>query len=139
VKRWAWLAIVPLTCTLLCGRHEASAKDVRSVLAESASLASESEIFIEYVGQGRSTQKFARGHLQCLLTEIEQTYQEVSRLHSEPSLMNVLEVDCAQLRLLEFELNNLSSDLERDSSAQNASAKRIQEIRITLQKLKSSL
>jgi hypothetical protein len=139
MKRRAWLAIVPLTCTLACGRHEASAKDVRSVLAESASLASESETFIEYVGQRRSTQKFARGHLQYLLIEIEQTYQEASRLHSIPSLMNALEVDRAQLRLLEFELNNVSSDLKRDSTAQNASAKRIQGIRITLQKMKSCL
>lgn len=139
LKSLAWLAIVPLACMMACGRHEASANEVRSALARSVSLASESEIFIDYLSQGRSTDTFAHGHLHYLRDEIEKTFQETSKLHPDQALMNAVNVDRAQLRLLALEIDGASRDLEQGGQALNASAKRIREIRITLQHMSSFL
>jgi hypothetical protein len=123
---------------MACGRQEASLEDLRAALTKSVSLASETETFVEYQSQGRSTINFAAGHLHYLRGEVDRTSQEVSKLHSDPARMNAVSVDLAQLRLLEEQIDAACRNLKQ-SSAQNATAARIREIRIILQQTSSSL
>jgi hypothetical protein len=138
MNKRAWFAMVPVTCLLACGGSTASVEDVQSELAKSVSLASEAEMFVEYLGQGRSTAYFAEGHLHYLRDEVNRTTQEISDLHSDPGLMKVLNIDRAQLRLLEGEIDAASQNVGQ-SRALYLSAKRIREIRILLQQTSSSL
>lgn len=134
----AWLAMVPVACLLACGGSKASVEDVRSTLAKSVSLASETEIFVEYSGQGRSTLNFAQGHLHNLRNEVDRTVQEISDLHSDPRLMKVLNVDRDQLRSLGVEIDLASRNIEQPGALES-SAKRIREIRAVLLQTSSSL
>lgn len=135
------LLALPLVLLLGCGHKQASRSEVQSALLKSISLASESEIFIQYLGQGRSTSNFALGHLQYLRDEITRTISDNSKLNTPPSpapLTNALAIDNFQLRSLQQEI-----DASRQSSGQpgalDTSAQRIRQIRITLQKVNSSL
>ena len=131
-------AVSPLVLLLGCGQKQASRREVQSALLKSISLASESEIFIQYLGQGRSTSNFALGHLQYLRDEITRTISDNSKLNTPPLLSNALVIDNAQLRSLQQEID-ASRQRSEQPSALDTSAQRIREIRSALQKANSSL
>ena len=132
------LATIPVVLLLACGNKQASRDEVQSALRKSSSLAYETEIFVQYISQGRSTRYFALGHLQHLRDEVNRANRDISNLSAPPTLMNALNVDRVQLEAL-GELIDDSCRTPGQSSALDASLKRIRDIRIALQRASSSI
>jgi hypothetical protein len=132
------LAIVPVILVLGCGRKEMTREDLKSDLKQSISLASEAETFVTYIGHGRSTSGFASGHLDYLSDEVKRNAQELSNVNASPDLMNLLNIDRVQLKLLAAQLENVKRHLE-EPTILAASEEQIRKTRVTLVQASSSL
>lgn len=131
-------SLVLFACLVGCQGRNASREDVQSALKESVSLASEAEIFVDYLGQRRSTSRFAAGHLKYLHDEINRRSQEISNLRPDPDLVKPLNVERVQLRLLAVQIDQVSRNLEQPSVLKWP-AKEIHEIRSVLLRTSDSL
>ena len=134
----ATLLALPLLVLLGCGTKQASRSEVHSAILKSISLASETEIFVQHVEEGRSTSQFALGHLQYLRDEVNRTGSANAKLNAPVPLVNVLAVDHSELSSLQREIDASRQSLGQPSGL-DASLKRIREIRIALQKADASL
>ncbi|MES2220164.1 MAG: hypothetical protein V4587_04275 [Acidobacteriota bacterium] len=132
------LVMAPVTLLLACGKQQASRDDVHSDLIKSISLASESETFVRYLRQHRSTYYFASGYLNDLLNEVNRTAKELSNLNASPDLMDALNVDRVQLSLLAVQIDNVDRHLQQ-ADVLAASEDQIRKIRMSLVQANSSL
>lgn len=72
----AFLALVALTC---CSRQKPISQDeLQSKLRSAASIAAETGTFLDYVGQNRPTNQYAKGHVEYLSCELAHTAKELS-------------------------------------------------------------
>lgn len=73
----------PLACLALialsaCSRQKPlSREELESKLRSSASIAAEAGTFLDYVEQKRATNHYAKGHLEYLASEVDQTAEEL--------------------------------------------------------------
>lgn len=137
--RWGILPVaLPVFLLMGCGSRQASRSDVQSDLRQSASLACETEMFVEYLSQGRSTYYFALGHLQNLRDEVNRSVEELSGVKASPPLMKALDFDAGQLRLLQEQIDDVRRNVGQPGGLDNY-MERIRGIRIALQQANSSL
>ena len=84
----AALLLIPLLLLLAaCSRQRRiTADDLRSDLTSAISFAAETEIFIDFVRQGRSTDNYADGHLQYLSDELNRSASELHESTPEAAI-----------------------------------------------------
>jgi hypothetical protein len=122
-----------------CSRPKTISRDeLRSDLLAAVSLASETELFIEQLQEGRATPAFAASHLDYLHKEASRSTDELRQAHADERMAGALENDHAQLDSLAMMLADLkekSVDKESLSAARQQAAK----IRMILEHAKSEL
>lgn len=75
----AALALVVLATLTSCSRQEHLTRDeLKSKLRLAASIAAETNTFIDYVEQKRATSQYAKAHLEYLASELRDTTKELS-------------------------------------------------------------
>jgi type IV pilus biogenesis protein CpaD/CtpE len=133
----ATVAIAILLCG--CSRQKiVSPDDLRSDLTAAISLASETETFIDYVGQQRATSNFTEGHLAYLAQTARQSAKE---LHSSTPVGSIAQQFSATQKAIDalaYQLATMRYQLARSPSAAD-STRNLGGIRQTLQQIKASL
>ena len=88
-----------------CSRHKVlTADDLRSELFSASSYASEVEMFIDYVRQGKATKRFAHAHALQLAQEIAHSEQELADVTPRPQDAKSFQSCRAELDFLRREL-----------------------------------
>ncbi len=122
-----------------CSRHKAIDRNaMRSEIKSAVSLAAESEMFIDYVRQRRSTRAYAMGHAVYLEKIVNQSLKELHQAIPGPDTANAYRECQTQLDLLRHELSAIPAALGRDD-AMAAAGQRIGNARERLEKAGSSL
>jgi len=102
------IAITLLTLALAgCSHKTLDSSDLSSTLRATASLAAEADVFIEYLGSGRPTSTFARGHAEYLVEELEDERSDLEGASVAASLRPALERCRTQQEQLGRELRRL--------------------------------
>ena len=134
-------AIVPFTIILLlacCSRQQRlSRDDLHSQLTSAASLASETELFLEYVQQNRSTRAYAQGHTDDLTAEVKRSAEELRDHSVSPELEPSLDLCRTQLELLANTLSDLQPGFANPNTLAAAKEK-LRKIEEALQNADSS-
>jgi len=92
-----------------CSHKALDSKDLSSRLRATSSLATEADVFIEYLGTGHATSTFARGHAEYLAQELEDERRDLEGASAGASLRSALALCQAQQEQLARELRRLPS------------------------------
>lgn len=122
-----------------CSRHKTLTRDdLRFEIVSAKSLATETEMFLDYVGQKRATKHYAQGHIDYLAEEVENSrreLQESSPVQGEEGALGKLR---AQSDALNAELYSVRGKLD-DQAALATAKKHIATILQSLDDANSSL
>jgi hypothetical protein len=78
VKKVAPLACLALAALTSCScQKPISQIELQSKLRSAASIAAETGTFIDYIGQNRATDQYAKGHVEYLSSELTHTAKEL--------------------------------------------------------------
>jgi Mg2+ and Co2+ transporter CorA len=134
------ILILSLSLTLVsCSRPRTIyAEELRSDLLAAISLASETELFIHQLQEGRATASFAEGHMAYLGKEARESADELHQKHADNAMAGALENCRAQLVSLAALINNLE-DKSRDKKSLSAGAEQAANIRMSLEHIKDEL
>ena len=80
---------------------------VRSTIREAESYAAESQLFIDYVRQGRATPHYAQEHAGYLQDAVEHSRRELERDVAQQDSQEAFDVCRSQLTLLAAELGSI--------------------------------
>jgi hypothetical protein len=134
-------ALVLLTTLLLlasCSHQKTiTREELRSQLTSAVSFAAEAEMFIDYVGQNRSTHNYAQGHIKYLADEVNRSLKELHDAVPGEGSEEKLRECRAQLDLLGRELTTVRLALH-NAEALRGAKERIATIRKALERAKSS-
>jgi hypothetical protein len=121
-------------------RPAMSREELHSIVRSSISLAKETEMSLDFVAQGRSTQSFANGHFRYIAKEMDQNVRQLSK--SEPNSgmdLGFMESQ-GRVKRLASELTTICSQAtDTGASTIPAAKQRIREIREALEKTSASL
>jgi hypothetical protein len=106
-----------------------SRDELRSDLLAAISLASETELFIDQLQEGRVTPAFAEGHLAYLDKEASRSENELGQARAGERMTGTLEVGRAQLASLATMLADLK---ENSSNKESLSTGRQQALKIKM-------
>jgi hypothetical protein len=121
-----------------CSGDKRVGKDeLSSQLSLGVSLASEAELFIEYVREGRATTSYAQGHAMYLAEELDDCLVALNG-RSEPSLSKQTEQSRRDFAELRREVAHIRGAIGGDSEL-NAAKNRIAQLHGQLAAIKSSL
>lgn len=115
-----------------------SPEELRSTLTEAVSIASESEMFIDYALQKRTTRNYASAHLEYLLEQASQAAKETHESVADAQTQQVKAVCEEQLDRLVQSLSFAHRELD-DTDKLRIAKQRIDNARSALDKAKSSL
>jgi hypothetical protein len=122
-----------------CFRSKTISRDeLRSDLLAAISLASETELFIDKLQQGRATPAFAKGHLAYVYNEASRSSDDLRQARASERMVDALESGLAQLDSLTTMLAGLqgkTGDKESLSAARQEAAR----IRMVLTRTKDEL
>lgn len=105
------LALASLTS---CSRQEPISRDeLQSKLRSAASIAAETNTFVQYVRQNRATEQYAKGHIEYLSAELAHTSEELSNAIPPPAVEAPFNEARIQVNALATELSNLRSRIGR--------------------------
>jgi hypothetical protein len=127
--------------SLLCGcsrQKTVGPDDLRSDLTAAISLASETETFIDYVGQQRATSNFAEGHLAYLAETARQSAKELHESTPVHSIVPQFADAQKQLDALAYQLATMRYQLAEGQSTK-IPITYLSTIRHRLQQIKASL
>ena len=131
------IAVLTSVCVLMigaggCSKRPIKAEELQSNVISGISLAQETEMFIDYVREGRSTSAFAKGHIKYLEDTAEDESKELRDKAAETKDQAKLQSCRASFDSLTRELESLGK--QRGGDAELVAAKgRIAEIRKELQ------
>jgi hypothetical protein len=78
VKKVAPLACLALAALTSCSRQKPISQiELQSKLRSAASIAAETGTFIDYIGQNRATDQYAKGHVEYLSSELTHTVTDL--------------------------------------------------------------
>lgn len=97
--------------------------DLRSELLSANSYASEVEMFIDYIRQGRATTRFTEAHAAQLADEIGNSRKELDTETPQPATRELFESCKAQLDFLRRELSLVPTLMGNDNLLRSESAK----------------
>jgi hypothetical protein len=120
------------------GKKTITPDELRSQIGSAISLASETETFLDYVRQHRSTRPYSAGHLNYLADEADRASQDLQKSVPPANAEQQFQTCLTQLRELVKQLTAVRSSLDnRDALA--VATTRITHIRKALEQAKSSL
>ena len=134
------LALVPfLLLVSACSHHKTiTTDDLRSDLTSAVSFAAETELFIDFVRQGRSIDHYAEGHLEYLSEELNRSARELEQSSSDAALAQKLQESRALLDSLALQVAAIRPDLG-DPSALSDARQQIAKTRAALEQANASL
>jgi hypothetical protein len=140
-RDFLFLRAAALLCLALsiaaCSHDTVTREQARSQLVLAVSLASETELFVDYLRHGRATTNYAREHATDLALQAADSLKDLAG-RAEPDLQNQIQQCRANLSLLRREILQLPEMLGND--IQLAAAKnRILRIRDSLSPTQSTL
>jgi uncharacterized coiled-coil DUF342 family protein len=115
-----------------CSRSSIGTDEVKSNLETSISLVAETELFLTFVAEGKSTPEFTKGHIGYLEQEIESLQKKLRQSPPEPSVSESVRECGAQLIALRQELSHLPASSENKNQLLRSRA-RISTIRKKLE------
>jgi hypothetical protein len=122
-----------------CSRHKNPTTDkLRSELISAKSLAAETEMFLDYVRQKRSTKHYAQGHIEYLTEEIERSRGELQESSPAQGEQDVVQNFKAQFDALKGELQSIRGRMD-DEVALSTAKEHIERIRRGLDEATSSI
>jgi len=108
VRKQAFL-VLTVVALASCGRAKTlSSAELRSNLASSISLASETDIFAGQIEEGRLLPAFQSGHAAYLRSEAKREAKGLRKSSPQPSQLQVVRLCIEQLDLLSRELELIS-------------------------------
>lgn len=117
-----------------------SREELRSIVRSSISLATETEMSLDFVAQGRSTQSFANGHFRYIAKEVEQNVRQLSKSEPNSGMEQGFMESQGRVKSLASELTAICSQAtDTGTSTIPAAKQRIREIRDALEKTSASL
>jgi hypothetical protein len=136
------MSLAALTAVLMlvsCSHQKKeSREDLRSDLTAATSLATESESFLVYVLQGRSTQSYAEGHLSYLADEAQHNAEDLQKAAPESGLETQFKQCQRQLNLLQGEIQ-AASRAKADAQSLQRVKREIESTRQRFAELQASL
>jgi hypothetical protein len=122
-----------------CARTKTITDDeLRSHVLSAISLASETELLIGQIENGRITQQFQAGHASYLRREAERIAQELTQSQIDSAHAQILRICSRQLDLLVRELTALQLPSD-DKPALAPTSERVETIRKSLETAKAGL
>ena len=115
VKRRAIFRILISLCLsafLGCSPNSIGPDEAKGNLKTSISLVAETEMFLTFVAEGKSTPAFTRGHAAYLEQEVESLQKKLGQSPSEPSISEIVRECRGQLAVLHQELSDLPASIE---------------------------
>jgi hypothetical protein len=129
------LFMVPASCS---HRSGISHEELRSIVRSSISLASETEMALDYLAEGRSTRSFANGHFRYIAKQVEQNVRKLSESRPSPGIEQDFQDSQEEVKALASELAAIFSE-STGASKIGAAKQHITEIRRSLIKTSASL
>ncbi len=131
-------AAILITALTGCGPHALDSKDLSSSLHATASLAAETDVFIQYVQSGQASPTFARTHADYLARELDDERETLDAARVDARLRPALTLCRAQQDQLGLELGRLELALQNpDQLAQIAA--RVRNIGTAVSQARASL
>jgi hypothetical protein len=117
-----------------------SREELRSIVCSSISLATETEMSLDFVAQGRSTQNFANGHFRYIAKEVDQNVRQLSKSEPNSGMDPGFMESQKRVKSLASELTAICSQAtDTGTSTIPAAKQRIREIRDALERTSASL
>jgi hypothetical protein len=134
------ILILLFSLTLIsCSRPKTiSREELHSDLLAAISLASETELFINQLQDGRATSAFAEGHLAYLHQEASRSANELRRARADEPMAGALENGRTQLDSLSTMLADLKAKSDNKESL-SASRQQAAKIRMNLEHVNDEL
>jgi len=130
---------IAVLASLACsGNKSIDAGQLRSELISTRSIATEAETFLDYVAQGRTTEKYAQGHLEYLADKVGDSVEQLKKAEPQPSIRQTFDAAQPQLTALQTELVAARNEIA-DADAVRARRQRIAEIHAALESAEHSL
>jgi hypothetical protein len=130
-----FVALALVSCS---GPKTISRDQLRSDLLAALSLASETELFIGQLQEGRVTTSFAKGHLEYLRKEALRNADQLGQVRADGRMAGQLEKGRAQLDFLVTLLADLK-DKSADEETLSAGKEQAEKIRLILEHAKDEL
>jgi hypothetical protein len=102
------------------GREAAGQEELRSELTLGISVASEAELFIDYVRGQASAGPYVRTHPEYLAEEVRQILVQINGIDDEPELGKQIDISTSGLHELRQEIEKLSSEAGNDRALSRA-------------------
>lgn len=129
------LCMLPASCS---HRSGISHEELRSIVRSSIALASDADMSLDYLAEGRSTQSFANGHFRYIAKQAEQNVRKLSDSRPSPGIEQDFQDSQEEVKALASELASISSQ-STGASIIRAAKQHITEIRRSLIKTSASL
>jgi hypothetical protein len=129
------LLVLPLAAISAgCSRGKSIDRDqVRSEIRSARSFAAESEMFIDFVLEGRATRVYAEGHAAYVRDEVEQSAKDLDSAVAEPDVADYVRACRMQLNELIGGLSEIRAALG-DTDRLAAAKAKMKQIRESLPK-----
>jgi hypothetical protein len=137
-KNWQAGLILASLLAAGCSRQKTIDKNqMRSHLRSALAFTAESDMFVDYVQQGRATRHYAQEHAAYLEEAVSRSAKELEEGAAAPGIENALSECKTQLGLLRNELSGLQRT--SDNNALNTAKQTLAQIRESLKKANSQL
>jgi hypothetical protein len=137
-KNWQAGLILASLLAAGCSRQKTIDKNqMRSHLRSALAFTAESDMFVDYVQQGRATRHYAQEHAAYLEEAVSRSAKELEEGAAAPGIENALSECKTQLGLLHNELSGLQRT--SDNNALNTAKQNLTKIRESLKKANSQL
>ena len=123
--------------SLGCSASFIGLDEAKANLETGISLAAETEMFLTFVAEGKSTPDFAKGHIAYLEQEVESMQKQLGQSPPEPSASELVGEYRAQLVVLRHELLRFPASME-DKNQWLTSRARISAVRKKLEDIRSA-
>ena len=138
-KAIAGFALGFILALCACSRQKTLTTDeIRSQLLSAKSLAAETEMFLDYVRENRTTKHYAQGHIEYLTEEIERSREELQESSPAQGEEDAVRKLRTQFDALRAELHSIRGKLD-DEAALAAAKEHLASIRQALDEANSSI
>jgi hypothetical protein len=140
VKRQIIFRVLISSCLLVCvgcSPRSIGPDEAKSNLQTSISLVAETEVFLTFVAERKSTPVFTRGHIGYLEQKVGSLEKQLDQSPPEPSVSEIVRECRAQLVVLDHELLAVPAIMENKNELL-ASRARISAVRKRLEDIRST-
>lgn len=139
LKAESGIALLLIFALCSCsGRQKMTVDELRSELISAISFSAETEVFLAYARQRRTTKSFAQGHIEYLSKELERSANKLHTSVPQPGEENAQQRISTLLDALNTELQDLRGRIDQDAELSSAE-EHVRRIRLALEQANSSL